>query len=153
MVVAENFSRPIQIRWADIDANRHLRHSAYYDYGATIRMMFFSEHGLTTQKLEELHTGPILFREEAIFRREIRLEDQITVDITLVCATANYSRWSFRHTFTKADGNVAAIINIDAAWIDLVKRKLTIPDEFIQAIFDKCPRAEGFLFTTPRKNV
>ena len=151
--MAEIFSRVIQIRWADIDANRHLRHSAYYDYGATLRMMFFSENGLTTQKLEELQMGPILFREEAIFRREIRLEDQITVDVTLVCATANYSRWSFRHTFTKIDGSVAAIINIDAAWIDLVKRKLTIPVEFIQSIFDKCPRAEGFLCTTPRKNV
>jgi acyl-CoA thioester hydrolase len=46
-----NFSLPIQIRWADIDQNRHLRHSAYYDYGAMARMIFLSEHGITTQKL------------------------------------------------------------------------------------------------------
>lgn len=151
--MAEQFSKVIQIRWADIDANRHLRHSAYYDYGASLRMMFFSENGLSTQKLEELQTGPILFREEALFKREIRLEDQVTVDVALVCATGNYSRWSFRHTMTKADGSVAAIINIDAAWIDLVKRKLTTPHEFIQAIFEKCPRVEGFMFTTPQKKV
>ena len=44
-------------------------------------MMFFSENGLSTQKLEELQIGPISFREEAIFRREIRLEDKITVDV------------------------------------------------------------------------
>ena len=150
--MAEVFSRVIQIRWADIDANRHLRHSAYYDYGATLRMMFFREHGLSTQKLEELQIGPILFREEAIFRREITLEDQISVDVALVCATANYSRWSFKHTFTKSDGSVAAVINIDAAWMDLVKRKLTTPNEFIQSIFERCPRVEGFLFTTPRAN-
>ncbi|HEY5917395.1 MAG TPA: acyl-CoA thioesterase, partial [Chryseolinea sp.] len=94
--MAEIFSREIQIRWADIDANRHLRHSAYYDYAATLRMLFFSENGLTTQKLEELQIGPVLFREEAIFRREIRLEDKIKVDVTLHCATGTYSRWSFR---------------------------------------------------------
>ena len=151
--MAERFSRVIQIRWADIDANRHLRHSAYFDYGATVRVMFFSENGLSTQKLEELQTGPILFREEAIFKREIRFEDQIAVDVALVRATSNYNRWSFRHTFTKADGGIAAIINLDAAWIDLVKRKLTTPGEFIQSIFERCPRAEDFQFVTGDKKV
>jgi acyl-CoA thioester hydrolase len=151
--MVEAFSKEIQIRWADIDANRHLRHSAYYDYAATLRMLFFSENGLTTQKLEELQIGPILFREEAVFRREIRLEDKINVDVALHCATGTYSRWSFRHTFTKSDGSIAAVINIDAAWIDIVKRKLTTPGEFIQSIFDKCPRAEGFFFTTTEKKV
>jgi acyl-CoA thioester hydrolase len=72
-----HFSKPMQIRWADIDANRHLRHSVYYDYGATMRMNVLSEGGLTTKKLEELAMGPILFREEAIFKREILLEDKI----------------------------------------------------------------------------
>jgi acyl-CoA thioester hydrolase len=87
----EHFSKVIQIRWADIDANRHLRHSAYYDYGATMRMMYLAENGLSTEKLEELLIGPILFREEAIFRREIRLEDVITVDVALVKSTPNFS--------------------------------------------------------------
>jgi acyl-CoA thioester hydrolase len=146
-----DFSRVIQIRWADIDANRHLRHSAYFDYGATLRMMFLSDNGLTTQKLEELNIGPVLFREEAIFRREIRLEDEITVDVTLVRATPNFGRWSLRHNFKKADGSVAAIINIDAAWIDLTKRKLTVPGEFVQAMFENCPRSEDFQFTAGDK--
>src|SRR3954471_20096804 len=61
----QTYSQTIQIRWADIDANRHLRHSVYYDYGAAMRMNVLSERGLTTKKLEELMMGPILFREEA----------------------------------------------------------------------------------------
>jgi acyl-CoA thioester hydrolase len=149
--MVEDFSRVIQIRWADIDANRHLRHSAYYDYGAMMRVLFFSENGLTTQKLEELQTGPILFREEAIFKREIRLEDQITVDVALVRANANYSRWSLRHTFKKSDGSIASIINIDGAWIDIVKRKLIIPGDFVQSVFERCPRTADFQFATVDK--
>ena len=151
--MAEIFSRVIQIRWADIDANRHLRHSAYYDYGATLRMIYFSENGLSTKKLEELQIGPILFREEAIFRREIRLEDEITIDVALVRATPNYSRWSFRHNFVKSDGGLAATINIDAAWIDLNKRKLTVPGEFVQSMLEKCPKSEDFQFTQIEKKV
>jgi acyl-CoA thioester hydrolase len=138
------YSKNIQIRWADIDPNYHLRHSAYYDYGATVRMMFLNEHGLTMPKLREFNIGPVLLREEAIFRREIKLEDTISIDITLVKATADYSRWSFRHRIIKNDGTLAAVITIDAAWIDLVKRKLTVPDAFIQHIFDKLERGDDF---------
>ena len=65
----QKFALPIQVRWSDIDQNRHLRHSVYYDYGATVRISCFSEHGLTNLKFEELHIGPILFREEAVFKR------------------------------------------------------------------------------------
>ncbi len=146
-----SFSRTIQIRWADIDANRHLRHSAYYDYGAALRMMLLNENGLTTQKLEELKMGPILFREEAVFRREIKLEDVITVDVALVKASTNYARWSLRHNFLKSDGSLAAIINIDAAWMDLIKRKLTTPNEFILNIFERIPKTADFQFADSDK--
>lgn len=134
----------IQLRWADIDQNRHLRHSVYYDYGAMGRMEFLSSRGLTTSKLEELKIGPILFREECVFRREIKLEDKITIDIEIVKSKQDFSRWSLRHNFYKEDGTVAAKINIDGAWMDIEKRKLTVPPKFVQDIFAAFPRSEDF---------
>ncbi len=138
------FKQTVQIRWADIDANRHLRHSVYYDYGASMRMAALSGSGLTMKKLEELGIGPILFREEALFKREIIFEDLITINVELVRARTDYARWSLRHHFTKADGTVAAIINIDGAWIDIGRRKLTVPGPFVQQVFEKFPKASDF---------
>lgn len=138
------FKETIQVRWADIDANRHLRHSVYYDYGAMVRMNVLSHAGLTTGKMEELRIGPILFREEATFRREIRFEDKITIDVELVRSTSDFGRWSLRHHFTKDDGTLAAVINIDGAWIDLDKRKLARPDSFVRGIFEKFPKSADF---------
>lgn len=143
------YSLPIQIRWSDIDANHHMRHSVYYDYGATARMMLLSERGLTTAKLKELHTGPILFREEAIFKREVLLEDKISIETVLVKATTDFSRWSLRHHIVKIDGTIAAIINVDCAWIDIIKRKLAVPDEFIRQIVESFPRSDDFQFIEP----
>jgi acyl-CoA thioester hydrolase len=145
------YSFPVQIRWSDIDANRHMRHSVYYDYGATARMMILSDRGLTTSKLEELQIGPILFREEAIFKREVLLEDKISIDVTLVKATPDFARMSLRHHIVKADGTIAAIINVDCAWIDVAKRKLTVPPEFIQKIVESFPRPADFQFVYPEK--
>jgi acyl-CoA thioester hydrolase len=149
----QKYSQTIQIRWADIDANRHLRHSVYYDYGAAMRMNVLSERGLTTKKLEEFMLGPILFREEAIFRREVLLEDQISLNVELVKVTEDYGRWSLRHHFTKGDGALAAILNIDGAWMDLSKRKLAVPNEFIRNIFQDFPKSEDFQLITPQKKV
>ena len=140
----QKFSLPIQIRWSDIDQNRHLRHSAYYDYGAMARIGCFNEQGLTTTKLEELNIGPILFREEAIFKREIKFEDKIVIDMQLLKSTPDYGRWSIRHQLFKEDKTLAAIITVEGAWIDIAKRKLAVPNEYIQSLFADFPKAENF---------
>lgn len=145
------FSLPVQIRWSDIDQNRHLRHSAYYDFGAMARVTYFSRQGLTNARLEEFKVGPILFREEALFKREIKFEDRITIDLVMVKSLPDFSRWSIRHLLRKEDTTLAAVLNLDGAWIDLEKRKLTTPNETIQQIFLAFPRAEEFTWGDPLK--
>ena len=74
----------------------------------------------------------------------IKFEDKITVDLNVTKATADYSRWSIRHHLYKEDGTLCAVINLDGAWIDIVKRKLAVPNEFIQTVFQDFPKAEDF---------
>ena len=142
----QDFSLEIQVRWSDIDANRHLRHSVYYDFGALCRMELLTRIGLSTKKLEELAIGPILFREEANFRREIVFEDTIRISTEILKATEDYSRWSIRHEIKKSDDTLAATLQVDGAWIDMEKRKLAIPDAFVQSIFAQIPKSPQFEF-------
>jgi acyl-CoA thioester hydrolase len=146
----EKFALELQVRWSDIDANRHLRHSVYYDYGALCRMEMLSRIGLTTKKLEELGIGPVLFREEAVFRKEIIFEDRIRISVEMLRATEDYSRWSIAHEIRKADDTLAATIQIDGAWIDMNRRKLAIPDTFVQQVFAQLPKSAAFSFQ-PKK--
>jgi len=94
--------------------------------------------------LEEYRIGPIAFREEAIFKREIKFEDKVTVDVEVIKATHDFARWSVRHQILKDDGTLSAILYLDGAWINLDKRKLAIPDLYIQKIFDDFPKGEDF---------
>ena len=145
-----NYTLPIQIRWADIDANNHLRHSVYFDYAAAMRIRLLSDHGLTTQKLDEFRIGPILFREEIFFKKEVRLEDSLTLDVEILKATSNFSRWSIRHHYYKNGDTLCAILNIDGAWLDLDKRKLGTPNDTIIYAFDQFPKAADFELITPK---
>jgi acyl-CoA thioester hydrolase len=148
-----SFVLPLSLRWADIDANRHLRHSVYYDFAAAMRMNILISQGLTSARMEEMQIGPILFREEAVFKREILLEDKLTIDAQLTRSTEDFGRFSIRHQIKKEDGTVAALITVDIAWIDLQKRKLTVPSAEVRHIFEAWPKAPDFEWIVPAKKV
>lgn len=139
-----SYIKKIQLRWADIDANRHVLHSRYYELGATMRMEFMVTHGLTIEWMEANNIGPIIFREECQFRRELRFGEDIRMDVLATAAKKDYSRWSLRHHIMKDENTLAAIINVDGAWLDLEKRKLAIPSEKIITAFDQFPKSRDF---------
>ena len=138
------FTYPVQIRWADLDPNFHLRHSVYYDWGAYCRISFFYAHNLTADVLRQLNIGPIIFREECVFKKEIRFGDEITVDMTLTRARKDFSRWSVRHQVIKNKEVVSAILTLDLAWLNVSERKLAIPTKEVCAVIDALPKDESF---------
>src|ERR671925_479821 len=95
------YAKEIEVRWSDLDPNFHLRHSVYYDWGAFLRLTFLSEYGLTPSVLHQYHFGPILFREECIFKREILFGDAVHVDLALSRSRKNFSRLSIVHEIWK----------------------------------------------------
>jgi acyl-CoA thioester hydrolase len=138
------YIKPLEVRWSDLDPNFHLRHSVYYDYGAYVRICFLEEHGLTASFMAAHKFGPILFREECVFRKEIRLGDTLSINLELLRARKDQSRWSIQHKIFKNGEVLAAIITVDGAWMDVVQRKLTAPPETVRHVFEHMPRAEQF---------
>jgi len=58
----------LERRWAYLDPTFQVLHSKYYDFGAYSRMSFFTENGITVPLMQEHHIGPIIFREECLFK-------------------------------------------------------------------------------------
>lgn len=140
----KSFNVKLEIRWSDLDPNFHVLHSRYYDYGAFCRMAFLVENGLTPELMKEYHIGPILFREECFFKKEIKFGDEVSINLKLSKMTSDYSRWSMEHEIWKNAEILAATTNIDGAWMDTQKRKLAIPPPLIKNIFETCPRSANF---------
>ena len=138
------YTRPISLRWADFDANFHLRHSAYYDFGATMRLEFLIENGLSYELMQREHFGPILFREEAIFKREVRPGDQVFINLLVSKLRRDYARFSFRHEVTNADGTLCTVLNVDGAWMNTQQRKLIVPSALAAQMMENAPKSEDF---------
>ena len=134
----------IQVLWAQIDANGHLRHSAYADIAAQARVSMLETTGLKFSIFEELKIGPILFREELLYLREVKMNDTVKVITEITKAREDGSRWSIRHELYRSDGIKAAIVNVDGAWMDIRKRKLAILPSEYAAAFMKIPRSVDY---------
>lgn len=133
-----------QVLWSQIDANGHMRHSAYADYAAQARSNLLNESGLSLSEFAKHKIGPILFKEQLNYYREIRLDEYIEVSVELSKLNTNNSRFSFRQYIYKENGDLAAEINVDGAWLDLSTRKLTnIPQDW-KVILAKIPRTEDY---------
>jgi len=121
-----------------------MRHSAYYDFGAQQRIEIIESLGLTMRLMQEQNFGPILFREECVFKKEIHLSDTITINCRLAKRTPDASRWTIQHEFMSADDKCCAIITVEGAWIDTRQRKLLAPmPKIVTDIFDAFPLVEN----------
>ena len=139
------FKKKISLRWSDLDPNFHVRHSVYYDFAAQQRIEILEELGLTLKVMKEQHFGPVLFREECIFRREIRLADTITITASMSKCKPDASRWSIRHEFLNAENKTLATINVDGAWMDTELRKMASPTpKIVSEILHSFPKTDDF---------
>ena len=129
------YIKKVEIRWSDLDPNYHLRHSVYYDFGAYCRMCFLFDNNITDQYMRQQRIGPILFREECSFKREIIFGDDISITLQLKSVSADFRKFSMVHHIYKNDAALAAVLTIDAAWMHTGLRKVIAPpQEVIQTI-------------------
>lgn len=140
----KQYSKKLEIRWADLDPNFHVLHSKYYDYGGYCRMAFLTEHGITPAVMVENNIGPIIFREECVFKREIKFGDELEVFLKLSKCNEDASRWTMVHELWINGDILAALITIDGAWLDTKLRKLARPPEVCKSGLSLIPKSENF---------
>ena len=138
------FQVEFKTKWSDFDPNRHMRHTAYNDYAAEVRVRYFQEHGLSINEFAKLNIGPILFKEETSFLKEIHIGENITVKMELEGVSKGIERWRFSHQLFNEAGELSAEIKVYGAWIDLIKRKLTAPPAKFVKIFEELPKTTNF---------
>ncbi|MDB5155179.1 MAG: hypothetical protein JWR54_3930 [Mucilaginibacter sp.] len=140
-----NFFYEGQVLWSQIDSNQHMRHSAYADFAAQARITMLESVGLKLSTLYEYKIGPVLFREELIYLREIGINEYIKVTCEIIKARADGSRWAIRHDLYRRDGVKAATVTAEGAWIDIKKRKLALLPIELSRMFMKVPRSSDYV--------
>jgi acyl-CoA thioester hydrolase len=135
------FCTELTVAWAAIDANAHLRSTAYLDAVNDCRMQFFHVHGWPLARFQAERIGPVLLDEHITYSRELRLGDRAVVELTLAGLRHSGAAFRFRNVVRRTDdGAVAATVTSDGAWMDLDRRRLVTPPPAVVALLDTLAR-------------
>lgn len=141
------FEQPVIVRWSDLDPNGHVRHSVYYDYAAQARVAFLMHQGVGIDWLGQRGIGPVLFREEGNFYRELSSGDQLIIDVRLSGLSTDHRKWSMHHRILRAD-ELCATIDVSGAWLDLKARRIVPPPQEFSKKFEDLAHTENFRVIT-----
>ena len=82
-MTSKDFVITIVPRWADIDLNQHMRHSAFADWAAYARTEWLNANGFNILKLVALRMTPIMFEDRTRYLKEIQFGERIHIELQL----------------------------------------------------------------------
>lgn len=134
-----------QLKWSDLDPNIHMRHSSYYDYAAQARVNFLADHHFTLKEMAIHQVFPVLFREEALFHKEIGFNEIFHIELELIKSSEDFRKWGIVNTFYKNSGDKAATLTVEGGWMDAKTRKISRPPDLLFHAFEAMPRHKDFM--------
>lgn len=141
---SKEFKITFQARWADMDLNGHMRNTAYLDYAADSRMLYFKENGFAMSDFIRLSIGPVVFQDTIRYFHELFMYEDFTVTLRLKGLSADGSKFHFVNDFQKSDGTPVASVMTEACWLDLNRRIVSAPPETLRQIIEQLQKTDDF---------
>lgn len=138
------FEKEMDLRWADVDANFHVRHSVYADLCASARFSCLESLGFGYSKMMKVGVGPVLFKETIIYMKEIRPGGKVKVNFILAGMSESGHKFRIEHQIFRDDGVQAASLVVDGGWLDLRARKIVAPPEELVEAMNKVVKSKEF---------
>lgn len=136
-----------EVRWSDIDANRHLANSSYVEYCAQTRMAFMTKHKMGLKELNRWGIGPVILHERYSFFKEIYMDQEVIVSLEIDGFSEDGSIYQFLHKFYLPDGTHCATAEAFGVWIDMMLRKSTTPPDDILEVMQQFKSENTKVFT------
>ena len=142
------FFKEFDIRWSDLDANRHLANSAYINFMSHTRMAYLGIQGFNQKSMAQFQIGPVVFYEHMYYFKEVFVGKPVKVSLDLKGISEDGMFFEFQHDLFDANGKNFARCEMMGGWMDLTTRKLSgLPDQFLEA-FEKMERSPDFKYLT-----
>jgi acyl-CoA thioester hydrolase len=113
-------------RWADIDANLHVRNTAFSEWATNTRVEWLASKGFNIKELRELNFSVVIFEDSTKYFKEIFLGEHIESELELVGLKKDGSRFHVRHIFLR-NGVVCVVHDVKGGWLNVANRRIDAP--------------------------
>ena len=138
------FEQRLQVGWSDLDGNAHMANSSYLDHASNTCMLFFNQNGFTMSRFASEKFGPVIVRDELVYRRELRLMEDFRVDFEAAGLSQDGVRFHVRNTFRNSANEISAVVTSEGVWFDLERRKPRIPPQDLHNLMRALQRTNDF---------
>ena len=142
--MAVKFEHTFQVAWGDLDANRHLRNTAYLDYAAQTRMLYLASVGFTPAAFAKHHIGPIVFDDHITYHKELLFLEHLTVTVSCGGLNESGSKFVLVNRVKNDNGDLCASVRSHGAWFDLQARRVSAPPEALKAAMEALAHDDEF---------
>ncbi|MBT3588209.1 MAG: thioesterase family protein [Flavobacteriaceae bacterium] len=142
------YLKEFEVRWNDLDANRHLANSSYINFMSHTRLSFMMEKGFGQGNMVKNHIGPVVFYEHMFYFKEIFPGKPVRVSLQLKGISEGGMYFEFQHNFYNAEGVNMARCNMMGGWIDLQTRKLRDVPELLFSALNSLDKTDDFKILT-----
>jgi acyl-CoA thioester hydrolase len=139
------YAKQLYVGWGDLDANGHMRNTAYLDRAADVRMFFFAEHGFPVREFARLGLGPVIRQDTIEYRRECHLLEPIRVTLAFQALSADAARFVVVNEFLRGESQLAARVVSTGGWLDQRARALAAPPPALAEVLRTAPRTADFV--------
>jgi acyl-CoA thioester hydrolase len=138
------YKKEFDVRWSDLDANRHMANSAYQNFMSHTRMAFLIDNDFGQREMAHYETGPVIFNENIFYFKEIHQGKPVTVTCEVTGMSEDGSMFSFRHNFYDDNGRNVSRGLMTGAWMNLKERKITALHPELHEKIKNFPKSEDF---------
>jgi acyl-CoA thioester hydrolase len=143
-VTSKFFEKHFEVGWRDVDPNGHVANMTYLEYAVDTRVAFFDACGFPPQNFRNQRFGPVIKNDFVEYFREVMMLEKLTVTMENGGFSEDGSRFRVINSIYKQDRTPVARVTSIGGWLDLLKRKLTIPHNTIIEAWQTLPRTEDF---------
>jgi acyl-CoA thioester hydrolase len=149
-MAVDHFEQRFRVSWGDLDGNAHMANTSFLDHAADTRMHYFAQSGFTVERFAAEKFGPVVVRDELVYRKELRLLEEFTVDFELAGISADGVRFRVRNTFRNMANDVAATVTSEGVWFDLERRQPRAPPPDLDVLMRALRRGDDFAEILPK---
>ena len=142
------YLKEFEVRWSDVDANRHLANSAYTNFMSHTRMAFLMEQGFGHEVMVKNKIGPVVFYEHMYYFKEVFPGKPIRVSLEVMGMSEDGCFFEFHHNFYDTNGKNVAHCEMMGAWISLESRQLIPLSKDLLHRFQQFEKPEDFRILT-----
>jgi len=116
-----------KFRWSDVDANMHIKNTAYNDLFIEARLSFLRKMGFGMKEFKEYGFGPMVIHEHTFYIKEVRAESEVYIDMMLRGNSEDGRFMKFAQHMFNNKGELCCYMDLTFGWLDTKTRKLAVP--------------------------